>query len=200
MNIKKIINKNPELLNLSKIFGEYAIQPFFLLIHLTLDCNCRCSFCYQKNDNFYSSRKGLIMPEDFEKILRDAKKSFFIKPLIHFFGGEPLLNPYFEEILKISDNYGFKSSITTNGILLGKYIKSICDSKLYQFNISIDDIGKKHDQLRGAPGCFNKIMANIKEIRQKELLIKNKKKIININCLVGEENYSYLFDLACYFI
>jgi MoaA/NifB/PqqE/SkfB family radical SAM enzyme len=199
MNIKKVINKNPKILNLSKIFGDYAIQPFFLLVHLTLDCNCHCDFCYQKDNNFYLSKRGTIKPENFEKILKDVKKSFFLKPFIHFFGGEPLLNPHFSEILEISDDYDFKSSVTTNGILLDKYIKSINNSRLNQINISIDDIGARHDQARRVPGAFNKIIANIKEMRQRELFLKNRRKIININCLMGEKNYHHLFDLASYF-
>ncbi len=199
MNIKKSIHKNPKLLNLARIFGEKAIQPLFLLIHLTLNCNCHCHACYQKDDNFYLSKNGIIRLNDFEKILKDAKKSFFIKPLIHFFGGEPLLNPYFVEILKLSDSYGFKSSITTNGILLDKYIDDILNSNLNQLNISIDDIGGRHNELRGVPGCFDKVIANIKEIRQKEPTYKSQQKTININCLIGEKNYSHLFDLAKYF-
>ena len=50
MNIKKFIYKKSKIFNLCKIFGDYAFQPFFLLIHLTLDCNCNCQYCYQKNN------------------------------------------------------------------------------------------------------------------------------------------------------
>jgi MoaA/NifB/PqqE/SkfB family radical SAM enzyme len=200
MNIKKVIHKNPKLLNLARISGEWAIQPFFLLIHLTLDCNCHCTLCYQNNDNFYLSKKGLIKPNDFEKILKDAKKNFFIKPLIHFFGGEPLLNPYFNEFLNMSNGYGFRSSITTNGILLNQYSKIILGSKLNQINVSIDDIGEKHDQIRRVAGCFEAVISNIKALRKKESSRQSKRKIININCLISGANHGRLSDLVRYFM
>lgn len=199
INFKKFIYNKSKILNLFQTFGGYALQPFFLLIHLTLACNRHCVNCYQLNDEFYSSLKHFnIKPDDFEGILKEAKL-FLIKPRIHFFGGEPLLNPYFVELLNLADQYGFKSSLTTNGILLEKYIKNILNSDLDQINVSINDIKERYDSEGNLPGVFDKIITAIGSLKQKN----NKgpsKKIVNINCVISESNQNHLVDIAKYFI
>jgi MoaA/NifB/PqqE/SkfB family radical SAM enzyme len=201
MNLKKIIHRNSKLVDSFQLLGDFSFQPFFLLVHLTLNCNCSCQNCYQK-DGFYQSRNGIITPPEFEKILGDVKKNFWIKPLIHFFGGEPLLNPYFREILKIAEKYNFKCSLTTNGTMLQNNLDEIAKSeKLNQINISLDDIGEKHDRLRGFPGLFNKTISAIKKIREMEAELRiRKRKIINVNCVISLENYGHLFDIATYYL
>lgn len=195
MNIKKFIYRKSKIFNLGQIFGGYAWQPFFILIHLTLNCNCRCQYCYQRDEPFYNKRNDFIKPTDFEDILADIKKSFLIKPKLHFFGGEPLLNPYFSQILDLADDYGMETSITTNGILLEQHLDQILKSNLKQINISIDDIGQKSDQIKQFKGCFQKVIDNIKKLRNKQ---GKKKKIININCVIIPDNYDHLIDLALY--
>lgn len=198
VNFKKLIYNRPKILNLFQIFGGYALQPFFLLIHLTLACNRRCANCYQLNDEFYSSLKHFsIKPDDFEKVLKEAK-TFLIRPQIHFFGGEPLLNPYFAELLDLADKYGFKSSLTTNGILLNKNIKNILNSDLDQINVSINNVKERYDSEGNLPGVFDRIIAAIRDLKQ-----RNKgpsKKIVNINCVISENNQGHLVDITKYFI
>lgn len=202
MNLKRIIHQNSKMLNLFQLLGDFSFQPFFLLFHLTLDCNCSCQNCYQIADNFYQSKKGIISPSEFEKIIKDTKKSFPIKPLIHFFGGEPLLNPHFKEILEIAEKHNFKCSLTTNGTMLSRYLDDIIQSrKLNQINISLDDIEERHDSLRGFPGLFEKDISAINKIRKIEKKSKHgKRKIINANCVINSENYDCLVDIVLYYL
>ncbi len=199
VNLKKIINKNPWFLNLAKLGCDFLSEPLFLLIHLTLSCNCRCQACYQRYDNFYQNRKSEFIDfEQLEKFLKEARK-FFIKPRLHLFGGEPLLHPDFEKILTLMDESGIKSSLTTNGVLLEKFADKISSSGLDQINVSLDDLGEEHDLLRNFRGCFGRVLGGIKALRGKK---KSgwQNKTININCLIGENNYFRLTDMVNYFI
>lgn len=196
MNIKKFIYKKSKIFNLCKIFGDYAFQPFFLLIHLTLDCNCNCQYCYQKNNSFYTSHNDFIKPVDFENILIQANKYFLIKPKLHFFGGEPMLNPYFDKLLNLTQIYKMDVSMTTNGILLDQYLNQISKSNLNQINISIDGLEQEHDRIKGIKDCFQNVISNINKLRNKE---KKRKKIININTLITSKNYKNMVDFALYF-
>jgi hypothetical protein len=57
---------------------DFLPGPLFLLIHLTLDCNCRYVACYQRHDNFYLTRRGKFLDfEQFKKILEETG-CFFI--------------------------------------------------------------------------------------------------------------------------
>jgi len=196
MNIKKFIYQKSKIFNLGQIFGGYAWQPFFLLIHLTLNCNCRCQYCYQKDNPFYQKRNGFIKPADLEKILTEIRSSFLIKPNLHFFGGEPLINPYFGHLLDLADKYRMETSLATNGVLLDRYSAQILKSNLNQMNVSIDGLDSIHDQIRGVKGSFEKVIDNIKKLRKKE---GPKRKIINVNCLILPDNHQRLVDLAVYF-
>ena len=125
MNLKKFIADQPLIFNLLKLGGTKSPQPLFLLVHLTLACNLCCPDCYQSLDNFYKPfKKQFIKLEDFKNLLVQARQ-FWFQPRIHFFGGEPLLHPNFAILLKLTDQTGFQSSITTNGILLKKYLSQI---------------------------------------------------------------------------
>lgn len=195
MNIKKFIHRRSRLFNLWQILGGYSFQPIFLLVHLTLDCNCHCQYCYQKDDSFYANRNNFIKPFDFKNILSDIKNSFLIKPKLHFFGGEPLVSPYFSQLLDLAQDYQMDVSMTTNGILLNQHLDQILKSNLKQINISIDGVGQRHDQIRQFKGCFQRVIDNIKKLRSME---REKKKIININYLITSDNYEHLVDLPFY--
>lgn len=135
---------------------------------------------------------------DFERILKEAGK-FFIKPRIHLFGGEPLLHPEFEKIIKSLDAGQFKFSLTTNGILLGRWARILSSSRLDQINISLDDLGEAHDEARARRGCFDLALEGIKKMRDLEERGRERK-TININCLITENNYSRLAQIAQYFV
>ncbi|MDD2753126.1 MAG: radical SAM protein [Candidatus Portnoybacteria bacterium] len=195
MNLKKIIGKSSKFFAPIRFFG--GPSPLFLLVHLTLECNCDCAFCYQKNGDFYRGRKGFMALGDFERILKEAKK-FFIKPRIHLFGGEPLLHPEFEKIVKSLDAGRFRFSLTTNGVMLGRRAEILSSSRLDQINVSLDDLGETHDEARKLRGCFELALAGIKKMRALEKGKRNKK-IINVNCLIGENNFFRLAQIARYF-
>lgn len=102
-----------------------------IYIEITNVCNLSCDFCP------VTKRKPEFMSlETFEKILIDIKPySDFI--YLHV-KGEPLLHPKIDEFLEISEAYGFKVNLTTNGTLIDKVICKIINKKaLRQINFSL---------------------------------------------------------------
>ncbi|MFL0245857.1 radical SAM/SPASM domain-containing protein [Candidatus Clostridium stratigraminis] len=102
-----------------------------IYIEITNVCNLSCDFCP------VTERKPEFMSlETFEKILIDIKPySTFI--YLHV-KGEPLLHPKIDEFLQISEAYGFKVNLTTNGTLIGKVKNKIINKKaLRQINFSL---------------------------------------------------------------
>lgn len=86
--------------------------------HITAKCNYKCKFCYvQKLDN-----EIMNISEAFSVLrkLRDAKTEKVDIEKINFVGGEPLLHPLFFNLLKQAYNYGFITSIVTNGSLINE--------------------------------------------------------------------------------
>lgn len=85
-------------------------------IVLTRDCNLRCNFCYVKDAGYCSSE--MVSFENLKQIVDfccDANVKF-----IFFTGGEPLLYPYLNDILRYikEKSDSIKTAVATNGVLL----------------------------------------------------------------------------------
>jgi putative peptide-modifying radical SAM enzyme len=95
----------------------------------------------------------------------DKLKKFLSKdsnPVLIFYGGEPLLE--IEKIKDIMDKINVPFRMQTNGLLLDK-LPPIYLNRISKILISIDGDRKITDFNRGK-GTFNKIVSNIKHIKQ----------------------------------
>jgi radical SAM protein with 4Fe4S-binding SPASM domain len=73
--------------------------------------------------------------------------------------GEPFLNDNLEQFLKLSEEYGFKVNITTNGTLINKVSNILLNSKaLRQINFSLHSFEANDNQID-----FNEYLNNILE-------------------------------------
>lgn len=107
-----------------------------ITIYLGSKCNLNCAYCHrEKDENEQGITNNLLELLDKEK----PKE-------IHFFGGEPTL--YMKDIEKVVDytkNYTKYYTVTTNGVLLDKYIEYF---KEHNFKIVVSFDGSEED-LRG---------------------------------------------------
>lgn len=75
-------------------------------------CTENCDYCYRSSD----VNGSFISLEDYELILKELSSSKYGSVFqIALGGGEPLLHPNFEEILKLTHQYGIIPNYTTNG-------------------------------------------------------------------------------------
>lgn len=122
-------------------------QPYVLLVDPSSLCNLRCKWCPSGYDALISATKRAqqIMPfELFQKIVEQAAE--FDTPfrvLRLYKEGEPLVNPQFEEIIKLAKQSGHFSRIdtTTNGLLLDpERNRRIIEAGIDQINISVNGV------------------------------------------------------------
>ena len=187
-NVKSVINRYRWFFNLAQLFGENPPFPLLILVHLTGACQCACSMCYQRVGTF--TRRGCdpMDLELFEALLRQAG-DFFRKPLIHLYGGEPLLHPRFPEFLSLLSQYGFQATINTNGELLLPYARLLAKGPVRMINVSIDAMGSAHDDIRRRPGLFDQALQGLRALRGRDERIS-----LNINYVVNPRNASTLWD------
>jgi len=92
-------------------------------------------------------------------------------------GGEPFLSPNLFEIIKIlvSKNPRVRIIISSNGfateLIRQKMIEILKIKPGIGIGISLDGIGEIHDQIRGIPGGYNKVMATMAMLN--DLGVKN---------------------------
>lgn len=105
---------------------------------LTRNCNLRCNFCYAKDAGYCVSEN--ISFEDLKKIVDfccDAKVKY-----IFFTGGEPLLYPHLEEILRYikEQKHQLITAVASNGVLLENV--EFCE-RLKQCGLDYIDVSMK---------------------------------------------------------
>ncbi|MDR0911772.1 MAG: GTP 3',8-cyclase MoaA [Methanobrevibacter sp.] len=110
-----------------------------LRISLTNRCNLNCLYCH--HDGMLPSDDEMTVDEIY-KILKIAKKLGIRK--IRYSGGEPLLRMDIVQIIEKTASLDFDDiSITTNGILLGKYAEDLKDAGLKRVNVSFDSLNNE---------------------------------------------------------
>lgn len=111
-------------------------------LEITNICNRSCAFCPG-----CEREKKFVTPEEF-RILANKLRPYTEYLYLHVMG-EPLLHPNLQEILEITKDLGFKTTLTTNGTLLEKQRELLLNSDLYKLNISLHSFeanGKRDEE------------------------------------------------------
>ncbi len=124
---------------LTDTFGRKVTN---LRVSVTQRCNLRCVYCHAEGER---SPEAEISLPDIREILRVAA-SLGIRS-VKFTGGEPLVREDILEIVRAVPE-GLESSMTTNGILLGRYARDLKEAGLSRINVSLDSLD---------PACYREI-------------------------------------------
>ena len=135
--------------------------PSFLTFFITWACNHRCVFC----DVWKKTPKDELTLTEIEMFFRQ------LKPLdvLRISGGEPFVRKDVGEIINIGDEILNPSIIhlTTNGINTNRIISSlnkVTNLPKVHIKVSIDNVGEKHDAVRGVKGAYDKAIETLKEL------------------------------------
>ncbi len=144
-----------------KLFREPILRQLFF--ELTLRCNEHCWHCGSRCGDVKASEMG---PYEWKRILDDVKENFADNlPQINVTGGEPLLYPYFEEVMSYAHELGFKWGMTSNAVLITKDVAGMLSScGMGTISVSIDGLRDTHDAQRGLTGAYDKAMAGIQNL------------------------------------
>lgn len=114
-------------------FINLSYSPVINVIELTNRCNYRCVFCPMntKNDSIkdpVSRKKTSVSVKDFKFLVGKYSHLFHSDGVTLAYHGEPLMHPFFPEIVQILKEKGIKYNLITNGSLLsGKNMKAVLD-------------------------------------------------------------------------
>ncbi len=109
-------------------------------IEITSRCNLSCSFCPGT-----SRKKEFMSPELFSHIaeeFRDRTRFIFLHLM-----GEPLLHPDLARIMEISEAWGHRVNLTTNGTLIAEKSDILAGAPaLRQVNVSLHSLEETADE------------------------------------------------------
>lgn len=127
--------------------------PVFLNVLVGGRCNLKCRFC-----PIWQNPSDEMEAEDWARFFADLGRWLPGRNLT-LSGGEPLVHPGIERIVKSSFDAGFLVGLCTSGDTFDvKTIKTIAKWPLEGLTISIDGFENTHDYLRSRKGLYKSIM------------------------------------------
>ena len=174
VNVAKAVLKN-----LINVVG----YPSFITFFVTWACNARCTFCdvWKKRCN----DKDSMSPKEIEDVFAQMKTI----DVLRISGGEPFLRKDIAEIINRIDKVSTLGliHITTNGLLTAPIIsamKEVEPIEKIHIKVSIDNIGEKHDKIRGVKGAYERAMRTVQKLSE---LRKTRGFHIGVNQAIVEE-------------
>lgn len=107
-----------------------------LYVEITNICNMNCSFCHGHN-----RAPRQMSKQEFSTVLEKIKDQ--TKYIYYHLMGEPLTHPLLFEFVKMANEQGYKSIITTNGTLLIKRQDEVLTSNIHKINVSLHSFEKE---------------------------------------------------------
>jgi radical SAM protein with 4Fe4S-binding SPASM domain len=127
-----------------------------LYLDITNKCNLKCAHCLNASSPENNLQLSLEIIIDIIKQIKPLK----IKK-IKLGGGEPLIHPQLDAILKLLYCNGYKISLTTNGLLINNSIINAFKKYDVSVSVSLETSKKTHEKIRGANTYF-KTLTKIK--------------------------------------
>ena len=156
----------------SKLIDNYGRIAKKLRVSVTDKCNMRCGYCMPKNNTKWFDSTEVL---SFEEIIRLS--SIFANlgvEKIRITGGEPLVRPLIENLIKsIAKVPHIKSiGLTTNGLLLSDRVKKLKSSGLNSVNISLDSFKEDRFKMMTGINGLDKVISSIQKAKDAGLDVK----------------------------
>ncbi len=143
-----------------KVLRTNVVRPYSAIFYATHKCNLDCSYCSQKN------------PEVFSEELDTAKTVRVLQAIrrgvdtILFTGGEPLIRPDIEELVRVARREAkFRGVLlVTNGVLLAQR-RSLLDH-LTGLIVSLDAITPDSNGYLTKASVVNRVLDNLQMVRE----------------------------------
>ncbi|MBD3348921.1 MAG: radical SAM protein, partial [Candidatus Eisenbacteria bacterium] len=147
--------------------GWPRLLPLNLTVGVTYRCNSRCLTC-----KVYEKESGREFDaEEFDRVFASLGRAPYWFTMS---GGEPFLR---NDLPRICESAWRRNrpgiiNIPTNGLLSGRIpgmveeIAGRCRGAQIIVNLSLDEVGERHDRIRGVPGGFEKAIATYEGLRK----------------------------------
>lgn len=160
------------------MYDRFKRNINYLRISVTDRCNLRCKYCMPEQGIKLLPHESIL---SFDEITEVAKVAVGLGvDKVRLTGGEPLVRKGIVDLVKmLSEIDGIKDlSMTSNGILLKKYAKSLKDAGLNRINISLDTMDPEIFKLQTRGGNIRYVLEGIEAAKEFGLTP------VKINCVV----------------
>jgi molybdenum cofactor biosynthesis protein A len=159
-----MINQPPQIID------RFGREHTYLRISLTDRCNLRCFYCMPEDGVELTDKANVMTLEEIVGISKVFKGLGV--DTIRLTGGEPLIRKNFDFLARKLTGLGVALKLTTNGILLDKYLDLFREIGLKRINISLDTLDKAKSVFITKRDYFDRIMNNIRKTIEYDIDIK----------------------------
>lgn len=160
------------------IIDSYGRIHDYLRISLTERCNLRCFYCMPEEGVPLRDKKEFMSTEELLLIAKQFVDLGVKK--IRLTGGEPTIKKDFSNIIRELGKLPVELALTTNAVMIDKYIDDLKSAKINSINVSLDSLKEERFNTISRRNYFTKIKENI------DLLIEHNFKVkVNIVLIKG---------------
>lgn len=172
----------------------------YLRISLIEKCNLRCTYCMPSAGIQLSPKESLMTPEEVYEIAKVFVHHGVDK--IRLTGGEPLLRKDFGAILERLSTLKVSLALTTNGVLLDRYLDDLKRAGLRKLNFSLDTLNPESFNTITLRDQFERVHTNLQMVLKEKFDVKinavllkgqNEDEIIDFIALTEREPLSIRF-------
>lgn len=165
---------------------KFGRQHTYLRISITERCNFRCTYCMPAEGILLSPKSHIMTKEEIFGIAKVFVDHGVTK--IRLTGGEPLVRKDFLEIIEQLSTLPVELAISSNGVLLDKYLDDFKRLNIRNLNISLDTLNKAQFKQITRRDEYDRVFKNIKRSIEEGFQIK-------LNYVAKkEDNYTEIID------
>lgn len=154
----------------NSIIDQFGRGHDYLRISLTERCNLRCFYCMPEEGVELRPRSQFMTKEELIRIATTFVNLGVKK--IRLTGGEPLVRNDAKEIIEELSRLPIELAITTNGILVDRFIDTFKSCNLNSINISLDSLQEEKMNRITRRKYFNTIISNIRALIKEKFHVK----------------------------
>lgn len=159
----------------SILTDSFGREHNYLRISLTERCNLRCTYCMPADGIALSPKSHIMTYEEIYTIAQKFVANGVTK--IRLTGGEPLVRKDVSLIMKKLSSLPVELAITTNGVIVDRFIEQFKTYGIQKINVSLDSLDALKNKSITRRDYFTKVYNNILLLVQEGLEVK-------VNCVL----------------
>ncbi|MFV9482402.1 GTP 3',8-cyclase MoaA [Christiangramia sp. ASW11-125] len=153
-----------------QIVDNFGRPHTYLRISLTDRCNLRCFYCMPEDGIQLMDKPSIMTLEEIISLATSFRDLGV--DTIRLTGGEPLVRKNFGHLVEELSKLGVTLKITTNGIVLDKYLDLFQKIGLKKINFSLDTLDKARSIFITKRDFYDRIMQNLEKALEMGMHIK----------------------------
>jgi MoaA/NifB/PqqE/SkfB family radical SAM enzyme len=173
--------------------------PRYLILGMTNLCNSKCVTCFYW-DHLNVNRHMEMTVSDYSRALADLPSLYSVV----LTGGEPTLNRDLPEVTKLLYRRHDAANVTmpTNSLLPEQVEATVAralesrksERQTFTVGLSLDHLGQRHDEIRGAPGNFPNVVQTYRRLA--ELKRRRPGLVVNVQTVLASFNHEELPEIT----